>query len=190
MTLAQLLSVILRLHRLSRSFTASAVASPLSPLPASPCHRSLFFRLDKARFTNLGVTTALTCLKQNSVSSGAEEAPKQAKSTRKFLKLNSKNSNKHIEISEFNKESFKGWLTENDELSLERNFVSATYQCSNQMKTRLENLSEKEEPPIERHGVNKSGLGATVGVGTVYNDRLGFPSSTFEIDVSRVRERD
>lgn len=45
--------------------------------------------------------------KFRSVSSGDEEAPKQAKSTRKFLELNSKNSNKHIEISEFNKESFK-----------------------------------------------------------------------------------
>lgn len=49
MILAQLPSVLL-------GFTASAVASPLSPLPASPCHRSLFFRLDKARFTNLQVT--------------------------------------------------------------------------------------------------------------------------------------
>lgn len=83
----------------------------------------------------------------------------------------------------------EGWLTENDELSLERNFVSATYQCSNKMKTRLENSSEKEKPPTERQEVNKSEFGATVGVGTVYNDRLGFPSSTFEIDVSRERVR-
>ncbi|KAF2608061.1 hypothetical protein F2Q68_00044706 [Brassica cretica] len=83
----------------------------------------------------------------------------------------------------------EGWLTENDELSLERNFVSAIYQCSNKMKTRLDNSSEMEEPPTERHEVNKSKLGATVGVGTVYNDGVGFPSSTFEIDVSRVRVR-
>ncbi|CAF1918137.1 hypothetical protein F2Q69_00022663 [Brassica cretica] len=83
----------------------------------------------------------------------------------------------------------EGWLTENDELSLERNFVSATFQCSKKMKTRLENSLEKEEPPTERHEVNKSELGATVGVGTFYNDGLGIPSSTFEIDVSRVRVR-
>ncbi|KAL0684480.1 hypothetical protein Bca4012_051328 [Brassica carinata] len=38
------------------------------------------------------------------------------------------------------------------------------------MKTRLENSLEKEEPPTERHEVNKSELGATVGVGTFYND--------------------
>ncbi|KAG2282718.1 hypothetical protein Bca52824_053938 [Brassica carinata] len=61
--------------------------------------------------------------------------------------------------------------------------------CSKKMKTRLENSLEKEEPPTERHEVNKSELGATVGVGTFYNDGLGIPSSTFEIDVSRVRVR-
>ncbi|KAF3531237.1 hypothetical protein DY000_02036167 [Brassica cretica] len=49
MILAQLPSVLLRLHHLIRSFTVVST-------PASPCHRSLFFRLDKARFTNLQVT--------------------------------------------------------------------------------------------------------------------------------------
>lgn len=66
--------------------------------------------------------------------------------------------------------------------------LSATYQCSNKMKMRLQNSPEKEEPPSERNGVNKSGLGATIGVGTVCDDGLGFPSSRFEINVSRVRE--
>ncbi|KAG2330069.1 hypothetical protein Bca52824_001249 [Brassica carinata] len=54
------------------------------------------------------------------------------------------------------------------------------------MKMRLQNSPEKEEPPSERNGVNKSGLGATIGVGTVCDDGLGFPSSRFEINVSRL----
>ena len=55
----------------------------------------------------------------------------------------------------------EGWLTENDELSLERNFVSATYQCSNQMKTRLENSSEYKPEEV------KSGYSPSLYVSTV-----------------------